>query len=339
MITSPFPTFNYDAGKLENGSTVPACSFCERAINQKPPCRAHYESLKHKAPGFYQCPFGFTTRTFYWEGTVRAVTGVVAFPRFGSSAESEMAKRYRANKSARTELDALARFYESIDAERANALQKQAEIFPQAFHELRKLNAAVLQTAEKELRVHSDSRALKSIMSAAELMRNNFDILEALANVEGMRAMPIDSTINLFDLTYKTLCIYEQRAAAREISIIQLNGDRAIIRGSQKSFPIVPAVLIENAIKYGIVGSRIELSIFADGNHAVLEVRNQSDGFIDPNRCFDRGTRFSSTVEGGGFGLFLAKEIVSAHGGTIRCQKSGKSVVMRVVVGLVDVMP
>lgn len=338
MITSPFPTFDAETSKLNSGSTIAVPSFCQKSIDSKPACRAHYESLKHKPAGFYQCPFGFTTRSFYWDGRLQSSTGVVAFPRFNSSEEREMAKRFPQNKCTRADMDALAQFYSDIDAERASALQTQAQMLPQAFHELRKLNAAVLQTAEKELRIQTDSRALKSIMSAAELMRNNFDILEVLANVEGMRAMPLDSTINLFDLTYKALCIYEQRAHKRNIGIVQADGDRAIIRGSQKSFPIVPAVLIENAIKYGVVGSRIELSVLARSGRATLEVRNETDEFIDPNRCFDRGTRFSSTVEGSGFGLFLAKQVVEAHGGSIECRTHHRMVSMLVTLPLVDVM-
>ncbi len=338
MITSPFPNFDYRAASLVDGSTVAACSFCKKAIKRKPECSAHYESLKHKEPGFYQCPFGFTSRSFYWRGELCAATGVIAFPRFNSGEEREMAKRFPETRCTRDDVDKLAKFYADLDAERANALQQQAEVFPQAFHELRKLNAAVLQTAEKEMRSNGESRALKNIMSAAELIRNNFDILEALANVDGMRAMPLDSTINLFDLTYKTRCIYEQRAESRSIILVQLDGDRAIIRGSQKSFPIVPAVLIENAIKYGIKGSRIELSVTARGLGANLTVRNETDGFIDCHRCFDRGTRFSTVVEGSGFGLYLAKQIVDAHGGTIECRKAGKFVYMDVHLPLVDVM-
>jgi signal transduction histidine kinase len=337
VITSPFPTFDYAIGKLLNGSTVKVCSLCQTALDKKPACRAHYESLKQRPPGFYQCPSGFTSRSFFWGGALQAITGVIAFPRFGSLEESNLAKKYPENKCARSEAEALVEFYRLLDVEKANSLQQQATIFPQAFHELRKLNAAVLQTAEKELREHSESRALKSIMSAAELMRNNFDILEALARVERMSEMPLDSTINLFDLTYKTRCIYEQRATSRGINLVQQNGDRALIRGSQKSFPIVPAVLIENAIKYSVGGTRIDIYIRAEAKHAVLQVLNQTDGYIDPEKCFERGTRFSSTVEGSGFGLFLAKQIVEAHGGKILCQQVGTTVTMRVTLPLLSV--
>jgi replicative DNA helicase len=92
-------------------------------------------------------------------------------------------------------------------------IQDGTKVLPQAFHELRKLNGAVLQHAEREMRENGESSGLSSIKSAAELMRNNFDILEALSNIEGMRALPSDSTINLYDLgtTQKQLHSFRSR--------------------------------------------------------------------------------------------------------------------------------
>jgi signal transduction histidine kinase len=52
---------------------------------------------------------------------------------------------------------------------------------------------------------------------------------------------------------------------------------------------------------------------------AYLRVRNETELYVDPARCFDRGARYAPAVEGGGFGLYLAREIVSAHRGAIDC--------------------
>ena len=136
-------------------------------------------------------------------------------------------------------------------------------------------------------------------------MRNNFDILEALSNIDTMRAVPLDDTINVYDLLYKTRCVYLERATARKMEL-SVTGVRAIVRGSRKSFPIVPAVLLENAIK----------------------------------NCFNRGSRFAGdSVEGGGFGLFLAKEIVLAHKGEIKCEKVGATVRMLVKMPMEKIVP
>jgi signal transduction histidine kinase len=131
--------------------------------------------------------------------------------------------------------------------------------------------------------------------------------------------------------------VLQEKASDRSIPII-VNGVRAIIRGSQKSFPIVPAVLLENAIKYGRAGKPIRADITTKANQAILSVENESDTFIDTERCFERGARFSNAIEGGGFGLFLAKEIVQCHKGTIRCESGGGIVRMIVELPLLKVI-
>lgn len=90
----------------------------------------------------------------------------------------------------------------------------------------------------------------------------------------------------------------------------------------------VPAVLLENAIKYGANGSLIRAEIAYSGKLATLVVENQSVENIDPVTCFDRGVRFTDKVEGGGFGLFLAKEVVLCHNGKIRCESANGMVRM-----------
>ena len=339
MIPSLFPVYETDLEKLTDGSLVPACAFCKKTIKNKTECAEHYSRIQLQPAGYHQCPFGFTSRSFYFQGKMRVITGVVAFPRFNTANEREKAKEFPNIKVARADIETIVTFFTELDRLRASVIEEAAKVFPQAFHELRKLNAAVLQHAEKELRDNGGSAALQTIQSAAELMRNNFDILEALSNIETMRAVPLDATINVYDLLYKMRCVYLERAAARYIDL-SVNGVRAIVRGSRKSFPIVPAVLLENAIKYGRQRATIKGTVAVEGKRMFLTVENFTDYPIDPKTCFDKGSRFAGdSVEGGGFGLFLAKEIVVAHRGQIRCEKNGPTVRMIVELPLETVIP
>lgn len=310
-----------DIAKLAviDGTEVPAPLVCLEKVKSAEQCRRHYENL---IPGrFIECPFGFTTKGFDVNGKKWAVSGVVAHPRFGSDREREIAKKYPRNKVTRTSVDSVVTLADELVALKADALVEASKVLPQAFHELRKLNGTIIQHAERAIADArpGESKRLLSIQGAAELMRNNFDILEALSNIEGMRTLPLDATVNLYDLSFKMKRIYEERAATRGMSIY-VNGVRAIVKGSQKSFPLIPAVLIENAIKYGEKGQRIYITVQATGERAIMIVDNVSRHRIDPVRCFERGVRFVNAVEGGGFGLFLAREVVASHGGSIRCE-------------------
>jgi len=78
--------------------------------------------------------------------------------------------------------------------------------------------------------------------------------------------------------------------------------------------------LLANAIKYG-AGRPIDVTLSRDGDHAVVVVRDRGPG-IDPadmHRIFGRFERATSVRHHGGFGLglYVAREIARAHGGSI----------------------
>ena len=79
--------------------------------------------------------------------------------------------------------------------------------------------------------------------------------------------------------------------------------------------------LLDNAVKYGR-GQPVRLTLTADATQATLTVSDKGIG-IDPDRLphlfepYERGE--SSRNYGGlGLGLFLSRQIVAAHGGTLR---------------------
>jgi signal transduction histidine kinase len=77
--------------------------------------------------------------------------------------------------------------------------------------------------------------------------------------------------------------------------------------------------LVTNAVKYGGTG-RIDVSLSADEERATLRVRDHGPG-IPPEqqaRIFNRFVRAAPGEAGGlGLGLYIAREIIEGHGGTI----------------------
>ena len=98
-------------------------------------------------------------------------------------------------------------------------------------------------------------------------------------------------------------------------------------------------MLLENAIKFGRQRTGVKAEVSARNNVAVFTVVNETEYFIDSTRCFEKGVRFSSAVEGAGFGLFLAKQIVTAHSGTISCDFTDGKVRLTVELLLVNIIP
>lgn len=85
----------------------------------------------------------------------------------------------------------------------------------------------------------------------------------------------------------------------------------------------VIANLLSNALKYG-GGTAIHIDVSADDSMARLSVSDRGPGIAEANlgRIFDRFERVETAerTAGLGLGLFIAREIVEAHGGTIRAQ-------------------
>jgi signal transduction histidine kinase len=79
--------------------------------------------------------------------------------------------------------------------------------------------------------------------------------------------------------------------------------------------------LVSNAIKYG-AGQPIRVGLNPDGGRALLTVQDHGIGIApaDVDRIFDRFERAVSTQHYGGLGLglYIARQIVLAHGGEIR---------------------
>jgi hypothetical protein len=78
--------------------------------------------------------------------------------------------------------------------------------------------------------------------------------------------------------------------------------------------------LLSNAFKYG-AGQPVTLSLSREGDWAIIEVRDHGPGVPlgDLERIFERFERATALLnEGGlGLGLYVSREIVHAHGGTI----------------------
>ena len=78
--------------------------------------------------------------------------------------------------------------------------------------------------------------------------------------------------------------------------------------------------MLTNALKYG-EGKPVRISLMREGDHAVLQVADQGIGIAEENllRIFGRFERAvsSKNVSGLGLGLFISKQIVEAHRGSI----------------------
>ncbi len=92
----------------------------------------------------------------------------------------------------------------------------------------------------------------------------------------------------------------------------------------------VVANLLSNALKYSPAATPIDIRIVGDDEQVTLSVSDHGIGLgpQEAAQLFHRYARASGAVETGipgiGLGLFLARGIVKAHGGTIRAESAGR---------------
>ncbi len=97
----------------------------------------------------------------------------------------------------------------------------------------------------------------------------------------------------------------------------------------------VAANLLDNAVKFSASGDSVEITLYQENSHAIIEIRDTGMGIEEKDlpHIFDRFYRGdkSRSESGNGLGLSLTLSLVKTHGGDITVSSTaGKGSVFRV---------
>lgn len=274
-----------------------------------------------------QCPFGFAT--FPVHPFHVAITGLVPFPRLGGVKER---LRARQNPRHRISQEAIERARTGLLHAHQRLIEAQIEVAQKqsvALHEIRKLNRTVKQTAERLCRDNSPHDLdnapphLVRIWKTAELMSYQFEILELLAN-ESLADLPVKTDSEVYRLLDKVVRIYRPEKEPERLALRSNVTGSLVVRVCDKTFSIIPTVLIENALKHSPKRSIVDVELRTDGDNYRMSVSSyaEADHHIT-EAVFERGVRGNTAVEGSGHGLHLAQLVARQHG-TLITVKSEK---------------
>jgi len=125
--------------------------------------------------------------------------------------------------------------------------------------------------------------------------------------------------------------IHESAAAAQsgqdEVKI-NANVHRPLppIRGDRERLRQVITNLIDNAVKHSPAGGEVDVDAFAENGRLSVEVRDRGPGVAREHQSliFEKFGRVSgdSAKPGTGLGLFIARSIAHAHGGTVEVRSA-----------------
>jgi signal transduction histidine kinase len=200
-------------------------------------------------------------------------------------------------------------------------------------HELKSPLAAMQLALETVLRGRAEGpdslRFLQNALKDTERLQSMVQkVLEVTRY--GRRAAELDlGPLSISELVNRVCTTFSRRATVAEARLdvdiepgIQIMGDR-------EALPIVVSNLLENAIKYGGNRPVVSLSLALKNGRAILEVSDNGIGISadDLPFVFDRfvrgGNEMTRTTQGTGLGLYLVRQIVNGHGGSVEVESTG----------------
>lgn len=210
------------------------------------------------------------------------------------------------------------------------AIQKRDDFVSVASHELRTpLTSLVLTVSALESAVNAEGalhwskdrlvgRVAAALRQVTRLTRLVDQLLDTSRIAAGSLTLDL-AKVDVVALVREVVLRFRDDAASSRTDLV-LDAP-AVLEGKwdRERLDQVITNLVSNALKYG-GGNPVHVRVSTTGDVAVIEVRDRGQGIApdDQRRVFDRFERAATRSQTGmGLGLWIAKQIVEAHGGTI----------------------
>ncbi|HEX7471529.1 MAG TPA: CheR family methyltransferase [Candidatus Limnocylindrales bacterium] len=209
-----------------------------------------------------------------------------------------------------------------------------------AGHELKTPTAAVhnyLQLVERHLAGGEPEKAGTYTARALSQTRRLATLIERLLDVSRIQTGQLELRLSVVDLTAVIRSAVEVAQVLPKAPPIHVTGGRRpiLVRADPDRLEQVFLNLLTNALEYAPTSETIDVSVRKAGGRAEIAVRDHGGGVAakDLRTIFEAYTRLGNPhrTPGLGLGLYVAREIVTAHGGEIEAaSRVGKGTVMTV---------
>jgi PAS domain S-box-containing protein len=210
-------------------------------------------------------------------------------------------------------------------AQAREAIRMRDEFLSIASHELRTpLTSLLLQAQALERWGTLDARTARRMRGITRSARRLAELVSTLLDVTRIASGQLSlepGRVDLVELTKHVLDTLREEAAGVGCSVCLQARESAVV-GDWDAARIEQVVssLLSNALKYG-AGKPVTVELAAETDQAVLTVIDEGPGIAkqDVERVFGRFERAASMRHHGGLGLglYVCRQIVEAHGGTI----------------------
>lgn len=213
------------------------------------------------------------------------------------------------------------------EAERARALQAEERFRAQSLalatleHEMKTpltVLAGWAETLDQAAGVDPDQQAIATRAMGRQVLRLRRMVDELLLMAREGHAPQLDRrAVDLRPLLDDVARSYERAHPDRRWSVTVTPGLHASVDPAAVEQAV--AHLLDNAVKYSAYGDAVELTASRDGDEIVIAVSDSGIGVPeDPEPLFEPFARFGDErIDSVGLGLYIVRNIVTGHGGTI----------------------
>lgn len=321
---SPFPTIG-EGGDLRSGLAIsqsPTCGSCKRRECASAVVTGGLSPVAHE-----QCWRGLSFVRMKWPFGEITCNGLIVRDRTRLD-NKELRRRNRGQRVGwqslidfHTSAAALDRYLRQVSDARVNEAID-------SLHDVRTAVSLVTRNAESivaglpgasdDEKIEGAAPGLKSLLKSVRLLQTRLSMSSLLANPESARYGNKRST-PIYKLCHRMTMLFREEAAGREVTL-RMQGTSHAQRQCYDSFETIPLVLIDNAIKYSVRGSVVDVRVqdCPSGTRVSVESYGPTISSDEQEEIFDKGYRTASARQfasgGSGLGLYLATIVARAHG-------------------------
>jgi NtrC-family two-component system sensor histidine kinase KinB len=207
--------------------------------------------------------------------------------------------------------------------------EMRLELVAVASHELRtplttmRMTLTMLHERAAQYQPH-DREVIETAMLGVEQLAVLVDEFLDLTRIEAGQLRLTWTRLALRDLLARAVKTAEPSAEQAGVTLSYDSEDVALT-ADQARLMMVVSNLLSNAVKYTPAGGRIEMHGGGDDAHVTITVDDSGPGVPEEfrERVFERFFRVDTAPASGvGIGLYIARQVIEAHGGTLRCEAS-----------------
>jgi two-component system sensor histidine kinase KdpD len=163
-----------------------------------------------------------------------------------------------------------------------------------------------------------------TVESEAERLGNLTSRLLRTARLDREEIRPQMELTDIASLAAQIARRYSEREPDRRILVLN-SRETVEVPADTELFRLTLSQLVDNACKYSKPGSTVRIEIDQQGDFATVKVSNTGSSvpYSEHHRIFERfyrGLEVRNSISGTGLGLFVARKIALAHGGTLELE-------------------